>query len=153
MQEFIDCANKPFVNMIDVYNELNLLDINELNETNYLLVNELIKKNVHKIKQNFIKTRPSYLSKPTKDSIIENAIILDVLTQYTNLSKLTELNRYYSTSEIFKMAEIDLYKLLAFEYSIRNSDLNYITDAEIQTIIDEIKDEKDKPLEKRINKT
>jgi len=74
------------------------------------------------------------------------------LKEYENLSKITELNRYYSTSEIFKMAEIDLYKLLAFDYSIRNSDLNYTTDAEIEGIIAEIKQDKDKPLENRLNK-
>jgi hypothetical protein len=151
MEEFIDCANKQFVNMIDVYNELNLLDINELNETNYLLVNQMIKQNVHKIKQNFIKTRPSYLTKSIKTEIEPKTIILDILKEYENLSKFTELS-HYSTSEIFKMAEIDLYRLLTFNYSIRNAALNYTTDAEIEGIIAEIKEDKDKPLEKRLNK-
>ena len=152
MDEFIQCANKPFVNMTDALNTLNILEINELNAPNYLLVNGLIKKNIHKIKQNFIKTRPSYLTKANKDQIVENQTVMDVLSEYENLSKILDLKRYYSTSEIFKMAEIDLHKLLAFQYSIRNSSLNHSTDAEIQSIIDEIQKEKDKPLEKQINK-
>ena len=152
MDEFIDCANKPFISMIDVLNELNVLEINELNESNYLLVNEIIKKNINKIKQNFIKTRPSYLTKANKDRIIDNQTVMDVFTEYDNLSKIPDLKRYFSTSEIFKMAEIDLYKLLTFQYSVRNSSLNQSTDAEIQEIIEEIKKEKDKPLEKQINK-
>ena len=152
MDEFIQCANKPFVNMTDALNTLNILEINELNAPNYLLVNGLIKKNIHKIKQNFIKTRPSYLTKAHKDQIVENQTVMDVLSEYENLSKILDLKRYYSTSEIFKMAEIDLHKLLAFQYSIRNSSLNHSTDAEIQSIIDEIQKEKDKPLEKQINK-
>jgi hypothetical protein len=152
MNDFIECVNKPFINMIDVLNALNVLNINELNATNYLLVNDLIKKNVYKIKQNFIKTRPSYLTKGNRDSIVENQTVLDVLKEYENLSKLPELKRHYSTSEIFKMAEVDLHKLLTFEYSVRNSVLNQTTDGEIQAIIDEIKEEKDKPLEKQINK-
>ena len=152
MNEFLECSNKPLVNMIDVLNGVNILEINELNSSNYLLVNELIKKNIHKIKQNFIKTRPSYLTKPHKDNIVQNQTVMDILSEYENLSKIVDLKRYYSTSEIFKMAEIDLYKLLAFQYSIRNSGLNHSTDAEIQSIIDEIQEEKDKPLEKQVNK-
>jgi hypothetical protein len=152
MDEFIDCANKPFISMIDVLNGLNILEINELNESNYLLVNEMIKKNVHRIKQNFIKTRPSYLTKGNKDRIVENQTVMDVFAEYENLSKIPDLKRYFSTSEIFKMAEIDLYKLLSFQYSIRNSSLNQSTDAEIEAIIAEIKEEKDKPLDKQINK-
>ena len=152
MEEFIDCANKPFISMIDVLNEMNILEINELNESNYLLVNEIIKKNVHKIKQNFIKTRPSYLTKGNKDSIVENQTVMDVFAEYENLSKIPDLKRHYSTSEIFKMAEIDLYKLLTFQYSIRNSSLNQSTDAEIEAIIEEIKQEKETPLEKQIHK-
>ncbi len=152
IDEFIQCSNKSYVNMIDVLNDMNILEINELNRPNYLLVNELIKKNIHKIKQNFIKTRPSYLTKPNKDSIVENQTVMDILSEYENFSKLIDLKRHYSTSEIFKMAEIDMYKLLTFQYSIRNSSLNHSTDAEIQSIIDEIQEEKDKPLEKQINK-
>ena len=152
MDEFIKCANKPFVNMIDALNGVNVLEINELNSSNYLLINEIIKKNIHKIKQNFIKTRPSYLTKPNKDRIVEKQTVMDIFTEYENLSKVMELKRYFSTSEIFKMAEIDLYKLLAFQYSIRNSSLNQSSDAEIQSIIDQIREEKDKPLEKQVNK-
>jgi hypothetical protein len=152
IDEFIQCSNKIYVNMIDVLNSMNVLEINELNGPNYLLVNDLIKKNIHKIKQNFIKTRPSYLTKPNKDHIVENQTVMDVLSEYENLSKLIDLKRHYSTSEIFKMAEIDMYKLLAFQYSIRNSSLNNSTDAEIKSIIDEIQQEKDKPLESQINK-
>ena len=152
MEEFIQCANKKFINMTDVLNTLNVLEINELNASNYLLVNELIKKNIHKIKQNFIKTRPSYLTKPNKDHIVENQTTMDVLTEYENLSKIIDLKRHFSSSEIFKMAEIDLYRLLAFQYSIRNSSLNQSSDAEIQSIIDEIEREKDKPLEHEVNK-
>jgi hypothetical protein len=152
MDEFFQCSNKPLVNMVDALKGLNILEINELNAPNYLLVNELIKKNIHKIKQNFIKTRPSYLTKPNKDRIVENQTVMDIFSEYENLSKIIDLKRYYSTSEIFKMAEIDLYKLLAFQYSIRNSGLNHSTDAEIQSIIDEIQQEKDKPLESQVNK-
>ena len=152
MNDFIQCINKPFVNMMDVLNELNILEINELNSTNYLLFNEIIKKNVHKIKQNFIKTAPSYLKKPSKDSIVETQLIMDILNEYENLSKLPNLKKHFSTSEIFKMGEIDLYDLLTLHYGIKNSQLNHSSEAEIQGIIDEIKQEKDKPLEKQINK-
>jgi hypothetical protein len=119
MEEFIECVNKPPVNMIDILNQTNILEINELNTENYLLANQIIQKNVNKIKQNFIKTRPSYLTKPGKDKIVENQITLDILTEYENLSKLQDLNRHYSSSEIFKMAEIDLFKLLTFQYNVR----------------------------------
>ena len=152
MKEFMECINKPIVNMMDVLNELNILEINELNTSNYLLLNEIIKKNIHRIKQNFIKTRPSYLTKPSKDSIVENQIIMDIFSEYENLSKIPQLKKYYSTSEIFKMGEIDLYRLLTFQYGIKNSGLNETTDAEIETIIEEIRQEKDNPLDKQINK-
>jgi hypothetical protein len=152
MDDFIDCVNKPFINMVDVLKELNILEINELNAPNYLLVNEIIKKNVNKIKQNFIKTRPSYLTKPNKDKIIANQINDDILSEYANLSKIPSLKKYFSNSEIFKMAEVDLHRLLAFHYSIRNSALYHSTDAEIQSVIDEIKQEKDTPLQRKIHK-
>ena len=152
MNEFIECVNKPFVNMVDVLKELNILEINELNASNYLLVNEIIKKNVNKIKQNFIKTAPSYLTKPNKDKIISSQMNDDILTEYKNLSKLASSKKYFSNSEIFKMAEVDLYRLLAFHYSIRNAALYHSTDAEIQAIIAEIKQEKDTPLQRKIHK-
>jgi len=152
MSEFIECINKPFVNMMDVINELNILEINELNASNYLLLNEIIKKNVHKIKQNFIKTAPSYLKKPTKDSIVETQLTMDIINEYENLSKISGLKKHFSTSEIFKMGEIDLYSLLTLHYGIKNSQLNQSSEAEIQGVIDEIRQEKDKPLEKQINK-
>ena len=152
MDEFVDCVNKPYVNMMDVLNCLNVLEINELNTSNYVLFNEIIKKNVHKIKQNFIKTRPSYLTKPGKDTISETQLIMDIMNEYENLSKLSKLKKHFSSSEIFKMGEIDLYDLLTLNYGIKNSHLNQSSEAEIQSIIDEIRQEKDKPLEKQINK-
>jgi len=121
MDDFIDCINKPFTNMVDVLKELNVLEINELNAPNYLLLNELIKKNVNKIKQNFIKTAPSYLTKPKQDKIIANQINDDILSEYANLSKIPGLKKYFSNSEIFKMAEVDLHRLLSFHYAIRNA--------------------------------
>jgi hypothetical protein len=88
-------------------------------DLNYLLVNELIKKNIHKIKQNFIKTRPSYLTKPNKDRIVENQTIMDILSEYENLSKVIDLKRHYSTSEIFKMAEIDMVNIKNIADTVR----------------------------------
>lgn len=152
MDNFIDCINKPFINMMDVLKELNILEINELNAPNYLLVNEKIKKNVNKIKQNFIKTAPSYLTKPNKDKIISNQINDDILSEYENLSKISGLKKYFSNSEIFKMAEVDMYRLLSFHYAIRNATLYNSTDAEIQAVIEEIKQEKDTPLQRKIHK-
>jgi len=152
MNEFINCVNLPFINMVDALNAMNILEINELNSSNYLLINEIIKKNVNKIKQNFLKTRSSYLTKPNKDKIVSNQINDDILSEYINLSKLPDLKKYYSNSEIFKMAEVDSHKLLSFHYSIRNFELYHSTDEEIRSTIEEIKKEKDSPLERKIHK-
>jgi hypothetical protein len=149
LKEYIECSDTYFVNMIDVLNEMNVLRIDELNATNHTIVTQSIDKSVQKIVQNVLKTRAGYLKKQEKYTIIENQQIMDIRNEYEYLSKLKE---FYTTSEIFKMTEIDLYKLLTFHYSIKNDVLQKSTEAEIAEIIEEIKVEKDKPLGERINK-
>jgi hypothetical protein len=149
LKEYIECSDTYFVNMIDVLNEMNVLRIDELNATNHTIVTQSIDKSVQKIVQNVLKTRSGYLKKHEKYTIVENQQIMDIRNEYEYLSKLKE---FYTTSEIFKMTEIDLYKLLTFHYSIKNDALQKSTEAEIEEIIEEIKVEKDKPISERINK-
>ena len=146
LREFVDCIDKPYVNMMNVLNELNVFEINELNAPNFILMVELIKNNVHKIKQNVIKTKVHYLMPPDTYDIIEYSHISDILTEYEK-----KLKTFYSSTEIFNLANVDLYELYSFNYTIKHSTSD-ATDEEISQIIKEIKKDKEEPLEEKIHK-
>jgi hypothetical protein len=147
---FIDCyTDANYVNMMVVLKELNIMNIDELNAPNFILMSNLIKKNVHRIKQHELKTRKGYLSKPIKYTFKETQFAIDIMDNYIK----DKLDTYYSPTEIFKMAEVDLYDFYNFSYIIKHQALtNEINEDEIAHLIQGIKDDKDLPLSKQMNK-
>uniref|UniRef100_A0A6C0EU03 Uncharacterized protein n=1 Tax=viral metagenome TaxID=1070528 RepID=A0A6C0EU03_9ZZZZ len=151
LRTFVDCyTDAKYVNMMSVLKGLNIMNINELTAPNFILMSSLIKKTVHQIKQNEMKTRKGYITKQHNYKVKESQFATDIINEYVKDKKL---DKYYSPTEIFKMAEVDLYKFYNFNYVIKHQSLtNEINEEEITKIIETIKSDKEQPLEKRINK-
>ena len=151
LRDFIECytdIENPFVNMMDIYNELELLDINEINSPSAVLLSSFLTNNVNHIKRNESNTRNSYLVKPQIYPIYESHMNKYIIESYEK-----KLEKFYSSSEIIQFVDIDVGRFYSFLYSLNHQDLTPdITEREITEIIKEIKSGKHKPLEEQIHK-
>ena len=136
----------PFYSLDQFITEMSTTHITELKNSEYNTANAYMKLFVKELLQKFQRDE---LAVPTLHRFINTSITNNVTTMYKQLMPKELMNVYFSSSELFKIAEIDNYQYYKSNIIKDQTKLD-VTDAEIKAIIDEIKTRVQAPVEETI---
>ena len=137
----------PFYNFYQSIKELETVNISEFNSGDYLIVEAFIKMAV----KHFISIPKLPLIAKPEYKFIEHTITSRLSDLYKDLMPKELQTTYFSSSELFKIGEIDNFKYYKENY-VKNLAILDITDEEIRGMIDEIKARSQEYVEEKISK-
>jgi len=137
----------PFYSLDQFISEMSVTNINELKNAEYTTASAYLKLFVKELIQKF---KRDELAVPTLYRFINTSVTSNFTSFYKELMPKELTNVYFSSSELFKIGEIDNYEYYKSNLVKDNIKLD-ITDAEIKTMIDDIKSRVNEPVEEAIS--
>jgi hypothetical protein len=136
----------PFYNFDQFMNEMSVTNINELKNSEFITASAYLKSFVTEL---LVKFKRDELAVPILHRFVNTSITNNFTLLYKELMPKELLNVYFSSSELFKIGEIDNYQYYKSNFIKDQTKLD-ITDAEIKEILDEIKKRIQEPVEEKI---
>jgi len=152
-KKFVDTAIdndiiQRFYNLYQFINEMSVTNIRELKLSEYIIANAYIKSFIKEILEKY---KPEKLQEKTPYRFINNPISDKMTITYKELMPKELLNIYFSSSELFKIGEMDNYEYFKGT-SMKEQPKLDITDAEISAILEDIKTKVQEPVEETVSK-
>jgi len=136
----------PFYNFNQFIKEISVTNISELKNSEYITASAYLKPYVKEFMQNFkgVERVP-----PNDYKFVNTTITNNMSIVYKELMPKELLNVYFSSSELFKIGEIDNYQYYRSNF-IKNQPKLNVSDEEIRSIIEDIKTRVKDPVEEKI---